>query len=115
MKSIAERADSADTRLEAFNAIEDVPLRLRVELDKRNITFRSLLELGLGSIVVFPRPTGENVDLYAEDVLLGSGEILVIDSALAVRVADLRDKPISEPDGEDATARPQAATKADGP
>ena len=110
MKSIAEPEVCAETRLDAFYAIEDVPLTLRVELDKRNITFRGLLDLGPGSVVVFPRPTGENVDLYAEDVLLGSGEILVIDSALAVRVADLRDKPSSEPGGEDTAPRPEAAT-----
>jgi hypothetical protein len=33
------------------------------------------------------------VDLYAENVLLGSGEILIVDSTLAVRIADLRNKP----------------------
>jgi hypothetical protein len=33
------------------------------------------------------------VDLYAENVLLGSGEILIIDSTLAVRIADLKNKP----------------------
>ncbi len=110
MKSIAEPSVSVDVRLDAFEAIEDVPLTLRAELDKRTITFRELLDLGPGSVVVFPRPTGENVDLYAEEVLLGSGEILVIDSALAIRVADLRDKAAFEPKAENIPAAPEAAS-----
>jgi hypothetical protein len=48
--------------------------------------------LGAGSVVTFPRPTGENVDLYAEEVLIGTGEILIVDSTLAVRVSDIRDR-----------------------
>ena len=92
MKSIAEPPQSEEVCLDEFRAIDDVPLTLRVELDRKTIRFRDLLELAPGSVVVFPRPTGENVDLYAESILLGSGEILVIDTALAVRVADLSEK-----------------------
>jgi hypothetical protein len=48
-------------------------------------TIEDVLQLG--------RPTGENVEIYAEDVLLGSGEILIVESTLAIRIADLREKP----------------------
>jgi flagellar motor switch/type III secretory pathway protein FliN len=47
------------------------------------------MKLETGSILELNRATGENVDLYAEKVLLGTGEILVVESNLAVRVADL--------------------------
>ena len=41
------------------------------------------------SILELKRPTGENVDIYAGKVLVGNGEILVVESSLAVRLADL--------------------------
>ena len=47
------------------------------------------MRLEPGSILELKRPTGENVDIYAGKVLLGNGEILVVESNLAVRVADL--------------------------
>ena len=71
----------------------DVEISLHAELDHKTFSFAELVNLNVGSLLQLERPTGENVDLYAADVLLGSGEILIVDSTLAVRIADLRDKP----------------------
>ncbi len=75
--------------MKSLERIEDVPLPLRAELGRKTISFRELLDLKIGSVVPLPRPAGENVDLYASDAYLGSGEILVIDGLLAVRLADI--------------------------
>jgi flagellar motor switch protein FliN/FliY len=83
---------SADPQAPNFQVIEEVKITLRAELDQRTISFPALLGLEVGSILQLTRPTGENVDLYAGDVLIGCGEILVIDSNLAVRMADLGGK-----------------------
>lgn len=92
-------------KLESFQFLHDVKLPLCAELDRRQISFRHLLELGVDSLLLLTRPTGENIDLYAGEVLLGTGEILVVDGTLAVRVADLREKPAWSPaDEEDFTA-----------
>jgi flagellar motor switch protein FliN/FliY len=73
-----------------FQFVEDVNITLRAELDQRIISFPELMGLEVGSILDLTRPTGENVDLYAGKVLIGYGEILVIEQSLAVRVAELR-------------------------
>jgi flagellar motor switch protein FliN/FliY len=75
-----------------FHVVEDVKIVLRAELDQRTISFPALLGLEVGSVLQLTRPTGENVDLYAGNVLIGCGEILVMDSNLAVRMADLGGK-----------------------
>lgn len=79
--------------LPGYEPIDDITITLHAELDHKTFTFEQLVNMNVGSILQLGRPTGENVDLYAEDVLLGSGEILIVDSTLAVRIADLRDKP----------------------
>jgi flagellar motor switch/type III secretory pathway protein FliN len=84
------------TALEHFSRIGDVPITIWVQLDKRQITFGELLGMHEGQVIVFGRPAGENVDLYAGEALIGSGEILVVDSALAVRVASLREAQAKE-------------------
>jgi flagellar motor switch protein FliN/FliY len=72
-----------------FQIVENVKIVISAELDSRTIGFPELMRLEPGSILELRRPTGENVDLYAGKVLLGNGEILVVESNLAVRVADL--------------------------
>ena len=72
-----------------FQIVENVKIVVSVELDHRMIGFPELMRLEPGSILELRRPTGENVDIFAGKVLLGNGEILVVESNLAVRVADL--------------------------
>jgi flagellar motor switch protein FliN/FliY len=72
-----------------FQIVENVKIVISAELDNRLIGFPELMRLEPGSILELRRPTGENVDIYAGKVLLGNGEILVVESNLAVRVADL--------------------------
>lgn len=76
-----------------YEAIDDITITLHAELDHKTVPFEQLVNLSVGSVLQLGRPTGENVDLYAENVLLGSGEILIVDSTLAVRIADLKNKP----------------------
>jgi flagellar motor switch protein FliN len=72
-----------------FRIVENVKIVISAELDNRSIAFPELMRLEPGSILELRRPTGENVDVYAGNVLLGNGEILVVEQNLAVRIADL--------------------------
>lgn len=96
--TISESAPEVD--LAGFEFLGDVPLVIEAELDRRTISFRELLDLRPGSVITLARPTGENIDLYAAGVPIGNGEVLVVESRLAVRVADLRDS------GEDEREKP---------
>jgi flagellar motor switch protein FliN len=79
--------------LPGYETIEDVLITLHAELGHKTFSFGQLVDLGVGGVLQLGRPTGENVEIYAEDVLLGSGEILIVESTLAIRIADLREKP----------------------
>lgn len=76
--------------LAGFDFIGDVLVTIEAELDRRTISFGELLDLRPGSVVALTRPTGENIDLYAAGVPIGNGEVLVVESRLAIRLADLR-------------------------
>ena len=79
--------------LTSYAPILDVDLNIYVELDHRIVSFGELVSLDIDSLLPLSRPSGENIDLYVGEVLFGSGEILVVEGKLAIRVADLRDKP----------------------
>jgi len=69
----------------------DIPVEIEIELDRRIMTAREILRLEQGSVIETVRSAGENIDIYIGGVLCGSGEIVVIENALGVRITDFRD------------------------
>jgi flagellar motor switch protein FliN/FliY len=81
--------------LEAMRALDHVPVEVHAELDRKIMTFGELLNLQEGDVIAMPRAAGENINVYVGGALIGWGEVVLMDGALAVRIADLRD-PSSE-------------------
>jgi flagellar motor switch protein FliN/FliY len=69
----------------------DIPVEIEIELDRRIMTAREVLRLEQGSVIETVRSAGENIDIYIGGVLCGSGEIVVIESTLGVRITDFRE------------------------
>ena len=76
--------------LEQMEKLHGVLITVRAELDQTTLTFGELLDLEVGRVIPLSRPTGENIDIYAEEVLIGWGEVLLMDGSMSVRLADLR-------------------------
>jgi flagellar motor switch protein FliN/FliY len=79
------------TPQEEISPLGDIPIEIEVELDRRVMTTREVLQLEEGSVLSTMRSAGENIDIYIGGVLCGSGEIVVIESTLGVRITDFRD------------------------
>jgi len=76
---------------EEIAVLGDVPVEIEIELDCRKLTAREILQLRPGNVIGTSRSAGENIDIYIGGVLCGSGEIVVVESALGVRITDFRD------------------------
>jgi flagellar motor switch protein FliN len=68
----------------------DVPVEVEVELDRRVLTVREILELNPGSVIGMTRSAGENIDLYVGGKLVGYGEIVLIENNIGVRITDFK-------------------------
>ena len=79
------------TPQEEIAPLGDVPIDIEVELDRRVMTTREVLQLEEGCVIGTSRSAGENIDIYIGGVLCGSGEIVVIENNLGVRITDFRD------------------------
>jgi flagellar motor switch protein FliN len=79
------------TPLEEIGPLADVPVDVEVELDRRIMKTREVTALEAGSVIATSRSAGENIDIYIGGVLCGSGEIVVIENVLGVRITDFRD------------------------
>ena len=76
---------------EEIAPLGDVPVEIEVELDRRVMTTREVLRLEEGSVIETARSAGEIIDIYIGGVLCGSGEVVVIENRLGVRITDFRE------------------------
>lgn len=75
------------TAVEEVASFLDVPLDVEVELDRRILTVRQILELDRGSVIRMNRSAGENLDVRIGGTLVGFGEI-VVNERTGIRLAD---------------------------
>ncbi len=68
----------------------DVPISIRIELDRKRITLGEALELREQMVIALDRSAGENVDLLLDGMPVGNGEIVVIEDTMGLRLTDLR-------------------------
>jgi flagellar motor switch protein FliN/FliY len=74
--------------LEQVAHIADVPLAVDIELDRRMMPFRAILELEPGAVIKMSRSAGENIDVLVGGTILGYGEIVIIEDTVGVRITD---------------------------
>lgn len=68
-----------------------VPLDVDVELERRTLTIREILDLKVGAVLVLKRPAGENFDVLIGGARVGSGEAVMIENTMAVRLTGFED------------------------
>ena len=78
--------------MEEVSRLADIPLPLEVEIDRRPMPVSEIMDLRVGSLIVMKRSAGENIDIYIGGVRIGSGEILIVDNTMAVRITNLDER-----------------------
>jgi flagellar motor switch protein FliN/FliY len=74
--------------IDQMTHLADISLDIEVELDRKVVTVRSLLELEPQSVLKLSRSAGENIDILVGDALVAFGEIVVIEDMMGVRITD---------------------------
>ena len=83
------RAPAAAAAPANINLILDVPLQVTVELGRRRMLIREVLELGKGSLIELDKLAGEPVDVFVNGKLIAKGEVVVIDENFGVKVTSI--------------------------
>jgi flagellar motor switch protein FliN len=68
--------------------LADVSMQVEVELDRRIMSVREILDLDIGSVVRMNRSAGENIDISIGGSLVGFGEIVIIEDTMGIRITD---------------------------
>jgi flagellar motor switch protein FliN len=64
-----------------INLVYEVPVCLSVELGRTDIAIRDVVNLGRGSVIELDRAPGTPLDVRINGVLIGRGEVVLINSA----------------------------------
>jgi flagellar motor switch protein FliN/FliY len=71
--NVTEAADAS-----RLDLVLDIPVRLSVELGRAEVPIRDVVSLGRGSMIELDRSPGEPLDVRVNGVLIGRGEVVVI-------------------------------------
>lgn len=80
------------TAFEEIGRLGNIPINVDAELARRTMTVRDILALDRGSIVRMLRSAGENIDILVGGTLIGSGEIVIIEETVGVRITDFSEE-----------------------
>jgi len=69
--------------------LNDVKLRVKIELGRTRMLVEDVLKLGEGSVVELDKLAGDPVDVYVNDRLVARGEVLVLNDNFCVRISDV--------------------------
>lgn len=75
-----------------IDGFADLQLILDAQLDCKFMTLRDLLNLAPETTIKLSRPAGDNIDLLVGDTVVCSGEIVIVNEAIGVRITDFREE-----------------------
>lgn len=85
----AEKRSSEEPR--QIDMLLDVNLEAIVELGRKSIPIKDVLQLGRGSIIELNKTAGEPLDIYVNNKKLAEGEVVVVDERFGIRITHLVD------------------------
>ncbi|HEY4361919.1 MAG TPA: FliM/FliN family flagellar motor switch protein [Bryobacteraceae bacterium] len=80
------------TPIESIGHLADIPVNIDVELARKAMTVGQILGLQKGSVIKMMRSAGDNIDILVGGALLGSGEIVIIEETVGVRITDFNEE-----------------------
>ncbi len=72
-----------------LNRLNDVKVVVAAELGRTKVSIEDLLHLNVGSIFELNRSIDSPVELVAQGVPLGNGEVVVVDGSFAIRIQEI--------------------------
>ncbi|MEA3497779.1 MAG: FliM/FliN family flagellar motor switch protein [Campylobacterota bacterium] len=74
-----------------YNTLVDTEITVDVMLGHADITIKDFLNFSEGDVLALNKVAGEGGDIYVNSRIIGTGDIIVMDEKLAIRVQDSMD------------------------
>ena len=89
MRDFTGEAGAEGDRAHGIALIQDVDLRVKIELGRTRMLVEDVLALGSGSVVELDKLAGDPVDVFVNDRLIARGEVLILNDNFCVRISEI--------------------------
>ena len=72
-----------------FRLLQDVDVKLTVEIGSTQLTLRELLALGEASVIELDRQANDLLDVFVNGTLIGRGEVVTVGDRFGVKMTEL--------------------------
>lgn len=72
-----------------FRLLQDVDVKLTVEIGSTNLSLRELLALGETSVIELDREANDLLDVFVNGTLIGRGEVVTVGDRFGVKLTEL--------------------------
>ncbi|MAY32959.1 MAG: flagellar motor switch protein FliN [Rhodovulum sp.] len=74
-----------------LKALENIKVRMTVEVGRTELTIKELLRLNEGSVVELDRLAGDPLDILVNGTIIAKGEVVVIGERFGIRFGEIVD------------------------
>lgn len=86
---MSQNEEGAKDPKRGMNFINDVKLRLSVELGRSELDLDTVLKLSKGSVIELSKMSGEPLDIRANGKLVAQGEAVIVNEKFGIRVTQI--------------------------
>jgi flagellar motor switch protein FliN len=72
-----------------IDMVLDIPVQMSVELGRKKVPIKQVLELKPGSVVELDSMAGEPIDVLVNGYLIAQGEMVVVNGKFGIRLTDV--------------------------
>ena len=80
---------SMDNFVTELDAVLEVSVEITAVLGTAMMPISQILKLGRGAVVELNRSVGEDIEIHANNLLVATGEVIVIEDRLGVNINDI--------------------------
>ena len=88
-ENAVEQGETPQASAQNLRMLENIEVKLTVEVGGTRISIRDILKLNEGSVIELDRMAGEHLDILVNGTLLAKGEIVLIGESLGLRFTEI--------------------------
>ena len=89
VQETTEETDKDNTGLDNLKVLENIEVKLTVEVGSTELKIRDLLRLNEGSVVELERLAGDPLDILANGVKIAKGEVVMVGERFGIRFTEV--------------------------
>jgi len=86
---LEERPSTARRRADNLRLLENIDVRLTVEVGATTLKIRDLIRLNEGSVIELNRLAGEQLEVFVNGANIARGEVVMVGERLGIRFTEI--------------------------